>query len=129
MNQSDKLDQELENAIKLREKQSKKIRKIKREKKQKNIQNIGKAVLKQYNEIKDSEDFKKNYVVMHKEYKDVLDAFTIIMGIKTDENGQKKLGFRDTEEINQIFKQNISNEDKEKYLQIIVNHIKKIQNK
>ncbi|TPR15877.1 MULTISPECIES: hypothetical protein [Apilactobacillus] len=129
MNQSDKLDQELENAIKLREKQSKKIRKIKREKKQKNIQNIGKAVLKKHKAIKDSEDFKENYVVMNKNYKEVLDAFTIIMGIKTDENGQKKLGFRDTEEINKIFNQNLTDEDKEQYIQKIVNHIQKIQNK
>lgn len=128
MNQSDKLDQELENAIKLREKQSKKIRKIKREKKQKNIQNIGKEVLKKHKEIKDSEDFKENYVVMHKEYKEVLDAFTIIMGIK-EIDGKKKIGFRRTEEINQIFNQNITDEDNKKYLQRVIDYIQKMQNK
>ncbi|WP_156403080.1 hypothetical protein [Apilactobacillus ozensis] len=51
------------------------------------------------------------------------------MGIKTDENGQKKLGFRNTEEIDEIFHQNVTDEDKERYLQKIVNHIQKIQNK
>ncbi|KRM69017.1 hypothetical protein FD06_GL000823 [Apilactobacillus ozensis DSM 23829 = JCM 17196] len=66
---------------------------------------------------------------MNKNYKEVLDAFTIIMGIKTDENGQKKLGFRNTEEIDEIFHQNVTDEDKERYLQKIVNHIQKIQNK
>ncbi|WP_252898494.1 hypothetical protein [Apilactobacillus ozensis] len=39
------------------------------------------------------------------------------MGIKTDENGQKKLGFRNTEEIDEIFHQNVTDEDKERYLQ------------
>ncbi|TPR41214.1 hypothetical protein DY123_07445 [Apilactobacillus micheneri] len=127
MNQSEKLNQELANAIKLREKQSKKIRKIKREKKQKNIQNIGKAVLKQHKEIKDSEDFAKNYVVMKKEYKEVLDAFTIIMGIR-EIDGKKKIGFRRTEEINQIFNQNLNDEDNKKYFQRIIDYIQKIQN-
>ncbi|WP_105965063.1 hypothetical protein [Apilactobacillus micheneri] len=127
MNQSEKLDQELANAIKLREKQSKKIRKIKREKKRKNIQNIGKEVLKQHKEIKDSEDFEKNYVVMHKKYKEILDAFTIAMGIK-EKNGKKVLCLRNTNEINQIFHQNLNETDTEKYIQKVINHIQKIQN-
>ncbi|MCK8625208.1 hypothetical protein LNP07_06725 [Apilactobacillus sp. M161] len=128
MNQEDKLEEELNKALRLRAEQSKKIRQIKKIKKQKNINNIGKTVLKQHKKIKSSEDFKKNYSVVKKEYREILDAFTVIVGIDSNTESSK-LYFRNTEEINNIFNQNINDAATEKYKQIITDYIYKIQNK